>query len=277
MLPFTRETPGRVWLGFVDEADAQKASVLTSRVLPVLAVAGVAALVLSGGKQSHAPQTPPPSSAAAARMQVAAAGAAGSDVPDSTAPTPEPEPTPPPAEKAEPANVEPAAAAPVESSAVAQPAPATEATPAEPAPQAQPPKPKRQPKPPKPLSPSAAKKASRAAAGLRSAIAAGRVKASRDNFAATSVDGDEVGWDEAKAACSGLDVDGVGGWRLPSRGEAREIHRGGATGKAAYWTRQRGPHDDTIYVYDPRTRRSSPWLDQEIASVVCVQPRPRKG
>lgn len=255
-----------MWLGFVNEADDQPASTLMTRVLPVLALAGVGLLVISGGKQEHAEAAPPPSSAAAARMTLAAAG--GSKKTDDDAPeedaaeaapaaVPEPQPEEPAAEPDEAPTVEAAPA---------------DAPPPEPEPLA---KPKREPKPPKPLSPAAARKAARAASGLRSALKDGRVKASNENFAMVTADGEETGWDDAKAACGGLDVDGVGGWRLPSRGEAREIQRGKAAPRDAYWTRQRGPHDDTIYVHDPRTRRSSPWLDQEIASVVCVQPKPR--
>lgn len=267
VLPFTRETPARVWLGFVSEADDQPASTLMTRVLPVLALAGVGLLVLSGGKQEHAEAAPPPSSAAAARMTLAAAGGSKT-AEDDTAEEDAAEATPaavPQPQPEEPATAEPDAAPTVDA------APA-EAPPPEPKPVA---KPKREPKPPKPLSPAAARKAARAASGLRGALKDGRVKASNENFAVVTADGEETGWDDAKAACGGLDVDGVRGWRLPSRGEAREIQRGKAAPRDAYWTRQRGPHDDTIYVHDPRTRRSSPWLDQEIASVVCVQPKPR--
>ncbi|MGH1345267.1 MAG: hypothetical protein ACRBN8_27140 [Nannocystales bacterium] len=262
MLPFTRETPDRLWLGFVNEAESQTASVLSTRVLPVLAVACVAALVLSGGKQSTHPHAPPPSSAAAARMQVAAAGVhelpepAPEETPDKVEAATPPQP-PPPAE----ATPAPAAVAPepdLSAPVVATPAPRPKVV-----------------RPPKPLSPAAARRAARAARTLRGALSQGRVQSSRENFAVPAADGDELGWTDAKTACSGLQVDGLGGWSLPSRAQAREIHRGKASPRSAYWTRQRGPHDDTIYVYDPRTRRSSPWLDQEIASVVCVQPRPR--
>lgn len=286
MLPFTRETPARIWLGFVNEADEQPASMLTTRILPVLALAGVGLLVLSGGKQEHEDAAPPPSSAAAARMKLAAAGGAKAEPAEAPAEEPEEAPAavPPPtdapdvaAEPGQPTEDQPAPAAdapPAEASASDASPPET-AT-AEPEPKPEPiAKPKREPKPPKPLSPGAARRAARAATGLRSALKDGRVKASRENFAVVSADGDEVGWSDAKAACAGVNVDGVGGWRLPSRGEAREIQRGKAAPRDAYWTRQRGPHDDTIYVHDPRTRRSSPWLDQEIASVVCVQPKPR--
>jgi len=256
VLPFTRETPDRLWLGFVDEAESRTASVLTTRVLPVLVAGCVAALVLSGGRPSPESEVPPPSSAAAARMQVAAAtGRESRDAnPDEAAS--EAPPTAP-------------------SPAVPEPAPAlTEAPPAphtapEPTPR---PKLVRQPKP---LSPAAARRATRAARALRSALVDGRIQASRENFALPAAEGDELGWTDAKSACASMHVDGIGGWSLPSRGEAREIHRGKASPRTAYWTRQRGPHGDTVYVYDPRTRRSSPWLDQEVASVVCVQPRPR--
>lgn len=257
VLPFTRETPARTWLGFVNEADDQPASTLMTRVLPVLSLAGVGLLVLSGGKQPHE-DTPPPSSAAAARMSLAAAA----DAPKS----PDAAQDEAPQVEAPEAPVRPAPVAPEQPDAsilTPPPAPAVAA------------KPKRAPKPPKPLSAAAARRAARAASGLRSALADGRVKASRESFATLSGGGEEAGWNDAKAACSSLQIDGVGGWRLPSRGEAREIQRGKAAPSEAFWTRQRGPHGDTIYVHDPRTRRSAPWLDQEIARVVCVQPKPR--
>ena len=277
VLPFTRDTPARIWLGFVNEVDDQPTSTLMTRVLPVLALGGVGLLVLSGGKQHREDTAPPPSSAAAARMTLAAAGGAAKDdgESDREAETPEEEPATEAPAVAAPTEEQPPAAPPEEPPASES--QASDATPSDapvvaPEPIA---KPKREPKPPKPLSPAAARKAARAASGLRSALKDGRVKASRENFAVVSDGGSETAWDDAKAACSGLDIDGIGGWRLPSRGEAREIERGKAAPRAAYWTRQRGPHDDTIYVHDPRTRRSSPWLDQEIASVVCVQPKPR--
>ncbi len=251
-----------MWLGFVNEADDQPASALMTRVLPVLALAGVGLLVLSGGKQEHAEVGPPPSSAAAARMTLAAAG--GSKKAEDDAPE-EDAAAAPPAAVPEPQPDERTAAEPDE-------APTVEVAPAKPEPVA---KPKREPKPPKPLSPAEARKAARAASGLRGALKDGRVRASNENFAMVTAGGEETGWDDAKAACSGLDVDGVRGWRLPSRGEAQEIQRAKVAPREAYWTRQRGPHDDTVFVHDPRTRRSSPWLDQEIASVVCVQPKPR--
>lgn len=260
MLQFTRETPDRLWLGFVDEAEAQTASVLTTRVLPVLVVACVAALVLSGGKQNAEPEAPPPSSAAAARMQVAAVSTQETLDADAEATEVQPAATAVP-----PADPQPD---PVAAAAGPEPLVAPAAAP-EPAPR---PKIVRQPKP---LSPAAARRAARAARALRGALADGRVLASPENFALATADGDELGWTDAKSACASLQVDGHGGWSLPSRGQAREIHRGKASPRVAYWTRQPGPHGDTIYVYDPRTRRSSPWLDQEIASVVCVQPRPR--
>lgn len=276
VLPFTREIPARQWLGFVHEEDSRGSSVLMSRVLPSLAVAGVVLLVVSGGKQHHEPEAPPASSAAAARAKVASVAGAGAG--QSADPPSEPAPAKPESAPAEPEPPEaPDTAAPAATPA-APPTPAAEPPP-EPKPEPKP-EPTPEPKPkkvrePKPLSPAAARRATRAAAGLRGAVASGQVKRSRENFAVTTAGGDEMGWDEAKATCSSLSVDGVGGWKLPSRGDAREIHRGNAATRGAYWTRQRGPHDDTIYVYDPRTRRSSPWLDQEIASVVCVQPRPR--
>lgn len=286
MLPFTRETPARTWLGFVNEADEQPASTLTTRVLPVLALAGVALLVFSGGKQEHTEHAPPPSSAAAARMKLAAdsgATKAEDELVAKDEPVAEdPDPVATPATVAEPVEGQPLANPPPLAQGEPSEAQAPDAQPPEAAPTAPAPPPpepatapKRPRKPPKPLSPAAARRAARAASGLRSALKDGRVKASNENFAVVSANGDETGWGDAKAACSGLDIDGIRGWRLPSRGEAREIQRGKAAPRDAYWTRQRGPHDDTIYVHDPRTRRSSPWLDQEVASVVCVQPKPR--
>ena len=263
MLPFTRETPDRVWLGFVNEADDRPASLLLHRVVPILAVAGVVLLALSGGKQGHEEQAPPPSSAAAARARMAVAGAsAPSRVEDEVTPNEAP------GEEAAPAGAEPAIGP--------EPAPPdTEPAPA-PEPERQPaPRPQRAPEPPTPLSPAAAKKAAHAASGLKRALAEGRARASREHFTVVALEGEDVGWEDAKAACSSLVVDGIGGWHLPTRGEAREIDRGHAAPRGAYWTRQRGHHDDTIFVHDTRTHRSSAWLEQEIAVTVCVQPKPR--
>ena len=284
VLPFTREIPGRRWLGFVPNP-GQKASSPLTVPIALLAVLCLGVLVASGGKQEHAEEGPPPSSAAAAAARMGAAQASGDGTPaDAAKPEPEPEPeAPADPSPAEPANaVPPTGEAPAADEAAK---PATDATPdgtaptaspePQPEPEAQPePRPKREPAPPKPLSAAAQKRAERAAPRLRAAISSNRVKKSRENFVVAEQT-DETSWTDAKAHCAGLSVDGVGGWKLPTRGEAREIQRGGAIKSGAYWTRQRAKFEDSIYVHDTRTRRSSAWLEEEIANVVCVQPRPR--
>lgn len=252
MLPFTRETPARVWLGFVDEAQTQAASLLTSWVIPALVLVSAAVLIVTGGKRHNEPQDPPPSSAARIHVATAVASNKGASerVHAKTAP--------PIGQTLPPEEPEPATTVPEETPSSS--------------------KPQRLPQRlPKPLSPTAARKATRAARGLRDALSEGRARASRENFTIVALDGEETHWTDASDTCRGLQIDGVSGWRLPTRGEAREIDRGHAAPRSAYWTRQHGRHDDTIYVYDPRTHRSAPWLDQEIASVVCVQPKPRRA
>ncbi|MEM6295016.1 MAG: hypothetical protein AAGA54_27335 [Myxococcota bacterium] len=271
MLPFSREIPGRRWLGFVPNPDEKASSPLT---LPIalLAIAGLGILAVSGGAQHPATDAPPPSSAAsAAAARLGAAQAAGSSSEAEPAATADPVDDAPDAPAVEAASVAtPEAAGPSSDAAAVdgepEPPPAPEADP-EPAP-------KPEPKPPKPLSATAQKRAERAAVRLRGAMKGDRVKASRESFAVLDHDG-ETSWADAKAYCAGLNVDGVGGWKLPTRGEARELQRGRAIQRGAYWTRQRAKFDDSIYVHDTRTRRSSAWLEEEIAGVVCVQPRPR--
>lgn len=241
----------------------------------VLSLLGVGTLVLSGGA-TKVHEEPVPASAAAAVAK-----------PTPTSSDPEPDPnsaaTPnktaaaladtgaEPSEVATP-NAEANADSTAEGSAASTPASANQTAPQTAPKIASAPKPKREPKP---LSPAAQRRAERAAKKLRPAITDGRVKHSEENFVVAQGGGD-ASWGDATATCAALQVDGVTGWKLPSRAEARELQRGRALPSGAYWTRQRATkHDDSIYVHDTRTRRSSPWLDVEVAGVVCVMPRPR--
>lgn len=273
VLPFTREVPVRRWFGFVPNPDETSGSPLTVPLV-VLTALGIGILAFSGGATKVEHDAMPPSSAAAARHGSAtmtskedaddasvgrASGAQSDDAPThvdaSTAPNDAPDPSGDVPQLASPAIAKPASTA---SDVVEEPQRA--------------PKPKREPKP---LSAAAQRRAERAATKLRDAIASSRVVASPENFVVVSANGD-ASWNDATTTCAALNIDGVQGWKLPSRGEARELQRGRALRAGAYWTRQRAAkHDDSIYVHDTRTRRSAPWLDVEIAGVVCVQPRPR--
>jgi hypothetical protein len=74
-------------------------------------------------------------------------------------------------------------------------------------------------------------------------------------------------------------VDGVGGWRLASRGELRDLGRARLLASGmAYWSRSGAADPDAAYVFNTRTRRSAVRLKQEpTAATVCVQPRPRRS
>jgi len=129
--------------------------------------------------------------------------------------------------------------------------------------------------PPKPMSPTALRRAERAAAGLRSAVQEGRVQAVADFFAL--VDVAEEAWDGAASRCTAARVDGVGNWKLASPGELKTLDRASKLPAGAYWSRSRSRKDPALAVaYDASEGRSVLWLTQEPnGAVVCTQARPR--
>ncbi len=262
-LPFTRNVPSRRWLGFVSEAGEGGRSL--AMPMGVITAMGAVLLVASGG---HAKKSEPealPSSAAAAVVSRPASEAPA-------APEADPDPPAPPAAPAPPETPVQARNADVDVDVDVDAAESNTTDAAAPTVRD---RPRREPKPLKPLNPAAQRRAKRAQVQLRGAVSDGRVHASRASFA-VRVAGEDTSWALATDHCQGLDVDGTSGWRLPSRSEARELQRAHALDSGAFWTRQRSARlGDAIYVYDTRTRRSAPWLEEETAAIVCVQPRPR--
>jgi hypothetical protein len=133
----------------------------------------------------------------------------------------------------------------------------------------------RLPDPPPPLTAREARLARQAERGLRDAVQSASVVVSPMVFA-RPVELDGTSWDEAVVACRELVVDGVGGWRLPTRREAGELR--GRLPADVVWTKTTSGRDpEAAWVYDLERRRAAVWLKLEpTASTVCVQPRPRR-
>jgi hypothetical protein len=241
--------PPRRWLEFIPEPRASRgvAAWGVPAVGGIVAVA-LAAMVLATGSDAQGNESDGAAiEATDAEPEVAAA---------SVAPTPEPEP-----EKV----IEPAPA-----KKEAEPVPANAIAPAvEPAPRV-----RTQPVI-EPMTPAQLRKAQRVARQLDAAIADGRVKTSSLSFAVV-VEAEGTFFSEAATMCNELVVDGVGGWRLPSVGELRDLGRARTLPGAAYWSRTRASDPEMVRVYNTRTRRSGAWLQSEpTGSAVCVQAKPR--
>jgi len=69
-------------------------------------------------------------------------------------------------------------------------------------------------------------------------------------------------WDEADRRCRLRKIAGLGGWRLPTKGDLSRLRRGGFVTSGSYWTRQT-EGDDEVYAFDAKSSRSSLWLKVE--------------
>lgn len=137
------------------------------------------------------------------------------------------------------------------------------------------PKPPRRVVEPKPLTKQQRRRATKAARALRDALEGGEVQSSKLMFAA-AIDADDDHWSTAIVTCAGLQAGGIGGWRLPSRGELRDLRRAKLLVADAYWTRHANRDEEEAGVaFSARTARTGAWMSSETAAIICVQPRPR--
>ncbi len=85
---------------------------------------------------------------------------------------------------------------------------------------------------------------------------------------------DATTWSAARTFCNALEVDGVGGFRLPHRRELQAVDVAGYLRAAPHWSRTT-PDDDreSAYVLHPSTGQLTVWYKQESAAVICVRPR----
>lgn len=110
------------------------------------------------------------------------------------------------------------------------------------------------------------------AAKLASAIADGKVKVVGDDlYVLTGLPRDTTTWDTADARCRARKIDGVAGWRLPSKRQARTLQRAGVLATGTFWTRATVGEDEVV-AFDAATGRMNQWLTIEPnARTVCVR------
>jgi hypothetical protein len=115
-------------------------------------------------------------------------------------------------------------------------------------------------------------KATGVAAKLGSAIAEDKVKVvDGDLFVLTGLPRDTTTWDTADARCRARKIDGVAGWRLPSKGQVRALKRAGVIGNGSWWTRATVGEDEVV-AFDAGSGRMDQWLKIEPnARTVCVR------
>ncbi len=84
----------------------------------------------------------------------------------------------------------------------------------------------------------------------------------------------ELDWRQARSKCRTKRVDGLSGWRLPSRRELKRLRRARILQSGVFWSRDRGDVDDEAYALNVGTGTSHRYLVVEpVARVQCVRRR----
>ncbi len=105
------------------------------------------------------------------------------------------------------------------------------------------------------------------------AIRSGRVRAI-DSLLVIKAGSEELAWSQAKASCRTKRVEGLGGWRLPSRHEISRLRRARVLTSGVYWSRDRGDVDDEAYGVNAATGASHRYITIEPAArAQCVRRR----
>ena len=105
------------------------------------------------------------------------------------------------------------------------------------------------------------------------AVADGKIKRSGKTLV-VAAPRETMTWDEADRRCRQRKVAGLGGWRLPTRGQLSQLRRAGLATTGSFWTRQVVGVDE-VYAFDAKSARSSLWLKIEPnARSLCVRKAP---
>jgi hypothetical protein len=109
---------------------------------------------------------------------------------------------------------------------------------------------------------------------LAAAIAEGRVREAGP-LLLVDTGPSTVTWDEAVSRCRRRKLGGVGGWRLPGKGQLVELRRAKLLGPGSYWSRSTVGEDEA-FVVDAASGEASQWLKIEPnGRVACVRTRPQ--
>lgn len=124
-----------------------------------------------------------------------------------------------------------------------------------------------------PPPPNTAPSASQLDAAIAVAIADGRLQELGELLVSSS-GSETMTWDEAVGRCRRRKVEGMKGWRLPSKGQLVKLRKAKLLSGGTYWSRSVVGGDEA-YAYDGGSGRMNVWLKMEPnARALCVRKRP---
>ncbi len=110
-------------------------------------------------------------------------------------------------------------------------------------------------------------------AAIEAAIADGRLEA-LDQMLISRAGAGTMTWDDAAARCRRRKVDGLRGWKLPSKGQLIKMRKAKLLLGGSYWSRSVVGGDE-VYALDVSSGRMNVWLKMEPnARALCVRKRP---
>jgi hypothetical protein len=108
---------------------------------------------------------------------------------------------------------------------------------------------------------------------LEQAAREGRLVVVGKLFAAKT-DSETTTWHEAAARCRAKQVAGVGGFRLPTRGELRRVRGAKVLESTSYWSRDKGEAGDEAFTIDGGSGNEVVYLLEEPnGAAICVRNR----
>lgn len=124
-----------------------------------------------------------------------------------------------------------------------------------------------------PPPPTADPSRSQLTAAIEAALADGRLEA-LDELLVLTTDPGTITWDEAAERCKRRKLDGLRGWRLPSKAQLAKLRKAKVIKGGSYWSRSEVGGDE-VYVLDAATGRMNQYLKIEPnARALCVRNRP---
>ncbi len=95
-----------------------------------------------------------------------------------------------------------------------------------------------------------------------------------DTLYVTTTKSSAATWQQARAACDSVKINGVAGFRLPYRRELQALDTAALLRPEPHWSRTVPENDqDSAYVLHPSTGQLTVWAKVESAAAVCVRPR----
>lgn len=129
------------------------------------------------------------------------------------------------------------------------------------------------PAPVVPPPPNTAPSASQLEAAIAAAIEQGRLMEHED-LLVLPTGADTMAWEDAIARCRRRKVEGMRGWRLPTKGQLARLRKAKLVSSGTYWSSSVVGGDEA-YAVDAGSGRMNVWLKMEPnARAICVRKRP---